>query len=77
VLVRLEVGETCENSQGEPQPFPPEGLNNTYFFASSKAPEGQPASATFSQGFTVFISAFYFGKPPVDWSFIQGSEYPF
>ncbi|HUR26108.1 MAG TPA: carboxypeptidase-like regulatory domain-containing protein [Candidatus Thermoplasmatota archaeon] len=77
VLVRLESGVTCEESQGDPQPFPPEGLNNTYFFAASKAPAGQPASATFNQRFTSFINIFYYGKPPEGWSFIGGSEFPF
>jgi hypothetical protein len=77
VLVRMEVGVTCDNSQGDPQPFPPEGLNNTYFFASSKAPDGQPASATFSQTFSVFMNFFYYGKPPEGWSFVAGDPFPF
>jgi hypothetical protein len=77
VLMRMEAGVTCDNSQGDPQPFPPEGLNNTYFFASSKAPDGQQASLTVSQKFTVLETTFYYGKPPEGWSLIAGDDYPF
>jgi len=77
VLMRLEVNVTCEQSQGTPQPFPPEGLNNTYIFASTSAPAGQPASFTVSQRFTMILSTFYYGKPPAGWSFVAGDPYPF
>lgn len=77
LLVRMEVGVQCEDQQDEPELVPPEGLPNMHLFAATNAPPGQPASATFSQGFSVFIHVFYFGKPPEGWSFIAGSEYPF
>ena len=76
-LMRLEVNVTCAKSQGTPQPFPPGGLNNTYVFAATQAPAGQPASVTFSQKFTIIVNTFYFGKPPDGWSFVAGDPYPF
>ena len=77
VLVRMEVGAECEDQQDEPALVPPEGLPNMHLFAATNAPPGQPASAAFNQGFTVFINQFYFGKPPEGWSFISGSGFPF
>jgi hypothetical protein len=77
VLVRMEVGVVCEDQQDEPELVPPEGLPNMHLFAATNAPPGQPASAAFNQGFTVFINLFYFGKPPEGWSFIAGDEPPF
>ncbi|MFA5943485.1 MAG: carboxypeptidase-like regulatory domain-containing protein [Candidatus Thermoplasmatota archaeon] len=77
VLVRMEVGVECEDQQDEPTMVPPEGLPNMHLFAATSAPDGQPASAAFSQSFTVFTNLFYYGKPPEDWSFIQGSGFPF
>lgn len=77
VLVRMEVGVECEDQQDDPSLVPPEGLPNMHLFAATNAPPGQPASAAFNQGFTVFINQFYFGKPPEGWSFISGSEFPF
>jgi hypothetical protein len=77
VMVRIETGVECEESQGDPQPFPPEGLDNGYIFAATKAPEGQFVSATVGQTFTLFMNFFYYGKPPEGWSFVNGDEYPF
>jgi hypothetical protein len=77
VLVRMEVGEVCEDQQDDPDLVPPEGLPNMHLFAATNAPPGQPASVAFNQGFAVFINQFYYGKPPADWSFIGGSEWPF
>lgn len=77
VLMRLEANVTCEQSQGTPQPFPPGGLNNTYIFAATQAPSGQPVSFTVSQRFTMILSTFYYGKPPAGWSLVAGDDYPF
>jgi hypothetical protein len=77
VLVRMEVGVVCEDQQDEPELVPPEGQPNMHLFAATNAPPGQPASAAFNQGFTVFINVFYFGKPPEGWSFIAGDDHPF
>jgi hypothetical protein len=77
LLVRMEVGEVCDDQQDEPDRVPPEGLPNMHLFASTSAPPGQPASATFSQGFQVFINVFYYGKPPEGWTFIGASDFPF
>jgi hypothetical protein len=78
LLVRMEVGVVCEDQQDEPALVPPEGLPNMHLFAATNAPPGQPASAAFSQSFTVFMNIFYYGTPPEGWSFIQGGgEFPF
>src|SRR6185503_11396404 len=59
VLVRMELGVGCEDQQDDPSLVPPEGLPNMHLFAATNAPDGQPASATFSQSFSVFINVFY------------------
>lgn len=77
ILLRMEVGVTCEDQQDDPDQVPPEGLPNMHLFAAVDAPPGQFAAVTFSQRFTVFMNFFYYGKPPEDWSFIRGDEPPF
>ncbi|MEA3136416.1 MAG: hypothetical protein QOJ26_135 [Thermoplasmata archaeon] len=78
ILLRIELGEVCDDQQSEPTLQPPEGELNTTLFMAAKAPDGQPVAFAASQRFTVFMNFFYFGKPPPDWSFIQGGgEFPF
>ncbi|MHB1262252.1 MAG: carboxypeptidase-like regulatory domain-containing protein [Thermoplasmatota archaeon] len=77
VLVRMELGVVCEDQQSDPDLVPPEGLPNMHLFAATNAPDGQFASVTFSQAFSVFMNGFYYGKPPEGWSFIAGDEFPF
>jgi hypothetical protein len=77
VHIRMDLNVTCEDQQDEPEQVPPEGLPNMHMFAATSAPEGQPASAAFSQPFSVFMNFFYYGKAPADWSFIRGDPYPF
>lgn len=77
LLVRMEVGEVCEDQQDEPELAPAEGEANMTLFAATDAPEGEFVAATFSQSFTVFMNFFYYGKPQADWSFIRGDEFPF
>lgn len=77
VYLRMEVGVVCDDQQDEPDLVPPEGLPNMHLFAATNAPDGQPASATLSQPFSVFMNFFYFGAAPEGWSFVHGDPFPF
>lgn len=78
ILIRMELGVECAGQQGdEPSQVPPEGMPNMHMFAATNAPDGMPASVAFSQTFSVFMSFFYYGAPPPDWSFLAGDPYPF
>jgi hypothetical protein len=71
VKLRLEVNETGPGQQLEPSTIPPEGIRDLFTFVNASN------SIAINQDFTIFHFTFYHGKPPEDWSFVDGDEPPF
>lgn len=71
----------------EPVRVPPEGMTRMSYFVSA-APSADsvcdpvglwcmPPGIAVNQEFQVFLTQFYYGVPPANWSFVHGDPYPF
>ncbi|MEA3203783.1 MAG: Carboxypeptidase regulatory-like domain [Thermoplasmata archaeon] len=75
----LDVGTPHETAASvEPTMVPPDGMTRMSYFVSVRRDAGNPAPAlAVNQDFEVFLTQFYYGIPPTDWSFVNGDAFPF
>jgi hypothetical protein len=77
ILLRLETGVKTDSQQGEPDTIKAEGQNDLLILGSVKSASGQEAGVGINQEFQIFQTNFYNAKPPADWSFANGDDFPF
>lgn len=76
--LRLEVGEKHSSEAGSKRVMVnASGDHDVLIFTNIASDEGQQGAFAFQQEFQIFLANFYNAKPPADWSFARGDEFPF
>jgi hypothetical protein len=79
VILRFEVNETYPGAAGSEERIPPEGRKDMYVYGGIQAASDAPVAVGIGveQRFHIYQHIFYYGKPPANWSFVNGDKPPF
>lgn len=83
--LQLDVGKAHPNASGvDPTNISADGMSRMSFFASVRKDAAGatcglscPPAVAVNQEFEVFLTQFYYGFAPTDWSFVRGNQVPF
>lgn len=74
---QIDVGVEHESAANvEPTMIPPEGMTNMSYFVGVRE-DGFTPGIAYQQQFELYLTMFYYGKPPEGWSFINNDPMPF
>jgi hypothetical protein len=78
LLLRFETGVKHPTETGAKRPLiNASGEDDLYLFINEAPGPSSPAAVAYQQELNVFETTFYNAKPPADWSFAKGDEFPF
>lgn len=78
LLLRFETGVRHATESGSNRPLiNASGEDDLYLFLNEAPGPNSPVAVAYQQDLQVFETTFYNAKPPADWSFVRGDDFPF